>query len=279
MKKILSLAAFISFAWCLSLVSKFTLIIILLSMLFCFIAYMYFTSKKTENNKLTFLYVSISFLFVSYVLNCILGANYSTHPFSTILVLGVIAPTFFLLGYRIILSIHCFIDSIISSNKQKDFTESSGIGCSIVLATRNEPFDVCKMTFDSAYALDYPSDLREIIIVDNSDLTHHDFAKWRDYVNNHNMVDGIKCVFIHREGTDGYKPRNLDIAVQNTNFEYVLFLDADSTLPANTLKVGMHEFIKDKRVGFVSFLIESTNYHMNLVTKVTSIFSKHNSLF
>lgn len=86
------------------------------------------------------------------------------------------------------------------------------------------------------------------------------------------MSDGIVCKFIHRNGVEGFKPRNLDIAMENVSFDYVLFLDADSTLPENALKVGLSEFKKDSKLGFISFLIESTNYSTNLVTKVASIF-------
>ena len=53
------------------------------------------------------------------------------------------------------------------------------------------------------------------------------------------MLNGISCKFIHRKGTEGFKPRNLDIAMENVSFDYVLFLDADSTLPKNALKVGL----------------------------------------
>ncbi|MDE4942621.1 glycosyltransferase family 2 protein, partial [Francisella tularensis subsp. holarctica] len=52
----------------------------------------------------------------------------------------------------------------------------------------------------------------------------------------------------------------------------VLFLDADSTLPENALKGALPEFKQNSKLGFVSFLIESTNYSTHLVAKVASIF-------
>lgn len=90
-----------------------------------------------------------------------LGADYNAHPFISIVILVILLPTFFLLGYRIILSLHCFIDSLYQLRKTKTFTETSDLDCSIVITTRNEPFDVCKMTFDSAYNLDYPADKKK----------------------------------------------------------------------------------------------------------------------
>lgn len=277
MKKFLYISGILVVSFCLSLLNKSLVSVILLTSLFLFIVYMYLTSQQKKLKLLTLVYVSFSFIFVSYAVSRVLDSSFTMHPFVTVLVLSIIMPTFFLLAYRIALSIHCFFDCmfVAKKNKNKKLTVSTidkDRGCSTVITTRNEPFDVCKMTFDSAYDLDYPANLKEIIVVDNSDLSHSDFKKWQAYVDKKNMLDGIKCKFIHRDGTEGFKPRNLDIAMENVSFEYVLFLDADSTLPASALKVGLPEFTKNPRLGFVSFLIESTNYSTNLVTKVSSIF-------
>ncbi|KFJ42164.1 glycosyltransferase family 2 protein [Francisella philomiragia] len=271
MKKLLSLIAALLVLYGLSQVGETLASIALLSFLCCFVVYLFVTSKSRKLNLITIIYVLLSFVFVVFTTCAILSVDYNSHPFVSMLILCILLPTFFLLGYRIILSIHCFIDSLLGKNKKFEETDEE-LGCSVVITTRNEPFDVCKLTFDSAYQLDYPTDKIEIIIVDNSDLDHSDFLKWQGYVNNHNMQDGISCKFIHRNGTEGFKPRNLDIAMQHINFDYVLFLDADSTLPQSALKVGLPEFKKDSKLGFVSFLIESTNYSTNLVTKVASIF-------
>ncbi|MEY8714044.1 glycosyltransferase family 2 protein [Francisella philomiragia] len=271
MKKLLSLIAALLVLYGLSQVGETLASIALLSFLCCFVVYLFVTSKSRKLNLITIIYVLLSFVFVVFTTCAILSVDYNSHPFVSMLILCILLPTFFLLGYRIILSIHCFIDSFFGKNK-KLVEINEELRCSVVITTRNEPFDVCKLTFDSAYQLDYPADKIEIIIVDNSDLDHSDFLKWQGYVNNHNMQDGISCKFIHRNGTEGFKPRNLDIAMQHINFDYVLFLDADSTLPQSALKVGLPEFKKDSKLGFVSFLIESTNYSTNLVTKVASIF-------
>ena len=275
MKNLYYMASVLVVLFCLSLLDKFFILMALLLSLLLFITYMCFVSRKRKLSVLTIAYVGFSFSFAAYAVSTILNSNnFITHSFVTLLILSVITPTFFLLAYRIVLSIYCFIDSMfflnVASVESDPLAEKQG--CSIVITTRNEPFEVCKMTFDSAYDLDYPSNLKEIIVVDNSELSHDDFIKWQRYANEKNMLDGIKCKFIHRDGTEGFKPRNLDIAMESVSFNYVLFLDADSTLPKDALSVGMPEFSKDSKLGFVSFLIESTNYEMNLVTKVTSIF-------
>ena len=93
------------------------------------------------------------------------------------------------------------------------------------------------------------------------------------------MLDGISYKFIHRSGTEGFKPRNLDIAMQYICFDYVLFLDADSTLPENTLKVAfLSEFKRNSKLGFVSFLVESTNYN-KFNYQSCKYLSKYYSLF
>ncbi|AJC48648.1 glycosyltransferase family 2 protein [Allofrancisella guangzhouensis] len=273
MKKILFILAVGGVFYFLSFLNKSIVFSVFISLLLLFLFYAYITAKeKASVNLLTFLYVGFSFLFAFYACFEVLNTSYTDHPFVTIVILSVLLPTFFLLGYRIILSLHCLFESVFSAKKVVVEQKSVEYGCSIVITTRNEPFNVCKMTFDSAHKLDHPVKLKEIVVVDNSDLSHQDFIKWQEYVKGFDLVDGMRCKFIHREGTEGFKPRNLDIAMQHISFNYVLFLDADSTLPANSLKIGLPEFNKNPKLGFVSFLIESTNYNVNLVTKIISIF-------
>ena len=271
MKKLFSIFLLFILFFGLSFTNKFSVLISFSLFLILFVAYMFITSKKSKFDIVTLSYVGFSIAFAIYAQTAILMIHKMSFSIITIIFLFIITPSFFLLGYKTALSFHCLINSIFPS-KNEIHDKCTDIGCSIVIATRNEPFDVCKMTFDSAYTLDYPANLKEIIIVDNSDLTNKDFLAWQEYVSKKNGKDGIKCKFIHRDGTQGFKPRNLDIATENICFDYILFLDADSTLPSNALKVGLNEFKKNNKLGFVSFLIESTNYEVNLVTKVASIF-------
>ena len=44
--------------------------------------------------------------------------------------------------------------------------------------------------------------------------------------------------FIHRDGTWGYKPYNLDLAMKQIDSDYVFLLDADSTLTFDALKAS-----------------------------------------
>lgn len=276
MKKLFLLPILVIILFCVAFSDKLIVLGIFSFVLFSFLAYMFVTSDKnsTTNNKLTIIYVLFSFVLTSFSLWKVLNGSYSYHPLITTFILSIVLPSFFLLWYRVIIAIHCFFDSLISKNKNiDDSTDGSlDLSCSIVISTRNEPFDVCKMTFDSAHNIDYPKHLKEIIVVDNSDLSFNDFDKWQDYVNSHADFYNGKCKFIHRDGTEGFKPRNLDLATKYISNDYVLFLDADSTVPKEILHVGLKEFKKNEKLGFLSFLIESTNYGVNLITKVSSIF-------
>lgn len=134
----------------------------------------------------------------------------------------------------------------------------------IVIASRNEPFEVAKMTFDSALSLIYPSGKKEIIVVDNSDITFPDYEKWRNYVGSFeargpSYLDGVRVVFIHREGTVGFKPRNLDIALDAVTSEFILYLDIDSTVLEDTLLRITPLFLRDKNIGFVQLHTIPTN--------------------
>ncbi|ODN42198.1 glycosyltransferase [Piscirickettsia litoralis] len=153
-----------------------------------------------------------------------------------------------------------------------DLDSANMPGCSMLIATRNEPFDVCKLTFDSANALIYPDDKKEIIVVDNSDLDHADYLLWKNYVEEHaknNPKTSYK--FIHRNGTEGFKPKNLDIAMEHISQDHVLLLDADSTLKKDTLLKVMPEFIKDNKLGYASLLIKGTNQECNFFSKICCI--------
>lgn len=134
----------------------------------------------------------------------------------------------------------------------------------VILASRNEPFYVAKMTFDSALALTYPFGKKEIIVVDNSDINFDDYVKWKNYVESHSYEGrayraGVRVVFIHREGTEGFKPRNLDIALKEVSSEFILYMDVDSTVQNDTLLRIAPMFCRDKQMGFIQLHTVPTN--------------------
>ena len=187
-------------------------------------------------------------------------------------IIFLITPLTFQLYYKFLISIQYLVErpKLNSSKLQSNNVELPG--CTMMIATRNEPFDVCKLTFDSANNLSYPNQKKEIIIVDNSDLAHPDLNKWKNYVEEHQSLNnGTTYKFIHRNSTVGFKPKNLDIGMEHVSQPYVMLLDADSTLLPNTLNDVMPHFIKDPKLGFASFLIKGTNFTSGYFAKIGCI--------
>ncbi len=143
---------------------------------------------------------------------------------------------------------------------EKDFNSMESLA--IIIPSRNEPFSVAKMTFDSAFNLIYPSDKKEIIVVDNSDSTFSEYSLWKNYVESYSdskLKNGVKVTFIHRDGTEGFKPRNIDIGLAKVTSSLVLFLDIDSTIGADTLLRVVPSFNRDAYLGFAQIQTIPTN--------------------
>lgn len=144
-------------------------------------------------------------------------------------------------------------------------TASNFLGSTaVIIASRNEPYDVAKMTFDSALKLVYPSGKKEIIVVDNSDVTFPEYQLWKSYVESFSVdgercTDGVRVIFIHRDGTEGFKPRNLDMALEEVRSEFILYLDVDSTVQEDTLLRVTPMFLYDKNLCFVQLHTLPTN--------------------
>jgi cellulose synthase/poly-beta-1,6-N-acetylglucosamine synthase-like glycosyltransferase len=134
----------------------------------------------------------------------------------------------------------------------------------VLIVSRNEPFSVARMTFDSAINLLYPEGKKEVIVVDNSDESYFDYIKWKNYVSSFelggkNEVKGVTVRFIHRNGTEGFKPRNIDLAYQATNAKFIMYLDVDSTLAKDALIRIIPMFERDEKIGYVQMHTIPTN--------------------
>jgi hypothetical protein len=133
---------------------------------------------------------------------------------------------------------------------------------SFVLPSYREPFDVKKMTLDSVLAVRYPGPV-EIISVDNSPEAD---TRWRDHV----MARGV--VFLHNDDPAAGKPGNLDLALARATGEHVVFVDVDSTVPADPgwLFEALHDFAAEPGLGYVQFHVVPTNGHFNGLTEGTA---------
>ena len=239
----------------------------------------YSTRDRKGCNRYGYIYLIPSYICASLTVTAIIYVGYEKslyHHKDSFYAIGQILglfllPTTFLLYYRMILAFHCVFHKLPPAPAVDD--QQNLPGCSIILSTRNEPFDVCKMTLDSATKLKYAQDLKEIIVIDNSDTSFNDYLKWKRYVEaQQKLNNGCIYKFIHRDGTDGFKPKNLDIAMRYVSFDYIMFLDADSTVLENTLLQAMPEFQRDEKLGFLTLMLKSTNSKANFFSKICSIF-------
>ncbi|MDC0535379.1 glycosyltransferase family 2 protein [Francisellaceae bacterium] len=239
----------------------------------------YSTRDRKGTNRYGYIYLIPSYILASLTVTAIIYVGYEKslyHHKESFYLIGQVfglflLPTTFLLYYRMILAFHCVFHKLPDPPPISD--EKDLPGCSIILSTRNEPFDVCKMTLDSATNLKYAKGLKEIIVIDNSDTAFPDYLNWKRYVEDQNKLNnGCVYKFIHRDGTDGFKPKNLDIAMRYVKFDYIMFLDADSTLLDDTLLRTMPEFKKDEKLGFLTLMLKSTNANANFFAKICSIF-------
>ena len=130
----------------------------------------------------------------------------------------------------------------------------------VQIPCRNEPFDVMKNTsIRSALALDYPKEKLTIQVVDNSETGKYE--ELQQYCKD----NGIE--FIHREGKEGGKARNLNIGlglkpIDETFYtpksDLYFLVDADIEFSPNILKKTLPEFKVNPKLPFVIF--ESDDY-------------------
>jgi cellulose synthase/poly-beta-1,6-N-acetylglucosamine synthase-like glycosyltransferase len=152
----------------------------------------------------------------------------------------------------------------------------------VILPSCNEPYHVAKMTLDSALAIDYPADKLQVIVVDNSDVDHKDYIQWKNHVESLPDKKGPtapQVLFIHRDGREGFKSKNLDIALTHVESEFVLFLDVDSTLKKECLNNTMHQFKHDEKLAFIQYKSIPTNIKNNsplaMAQGVSSYLQRH----
>jgi len=196
----------------------------------------------------------------SLIISAFVAAALSYYSFDSIWSAGigvlVLMPYIFVIVSSLVVAQRLFKLDVSTLLPRRGSSGAGLPGVSIVIASRHEPFNVAKMTFDSAIDLEYPEGGKEIIVVDNSDRGHQDYVSWRSYVESFGengifRKSGLRVVFIHREGTEGYKPRNLDIALSHVRLETVLYLDVDSTLMEDSLLRALPLFQWDSKLAFV----------------------------
>jgi len=134
----------------------------------------------------------------------------------------------------------------------------------VQVAIRHEPFPLLKRTIDNLLALNYPRALLEIQIIDNSD-TADAYREVKAYCD----LQGVS--FIHRDGTEGYKARNLNIGLNHARGDFLLILDADSMVEPETLLKMLPYFQADPKLAYIQLRAHAANESLNLLTRTLAL--------
>ena len=138
---------------------------------------------------------------------------------------------------------------------------------SFLIATFNEKFVIAN-TLDEIKNLDYPRDKLQVVVADDSSDETVEVIDQK--VLELNSL-GIQAVVSRRKARKGFKSGALNQAASLLKGDYVLLLDADSTVRPDILTKGLNAFSRDARIGFVSFRVGHYNREQNLTTRLFAL--------
>ncbi len=137
----------------------------------------------------------------------------------------------------------------------------------IQLPVFNEMY-VVERLIDAVCRIDYPADLLEIQVLDDS--TDETCAIARACVDR-NRAAGHGVVYIHRDNRHGFKAGALEHGLAQATGEYVAVFDADF-VPAPDFLMRTVPFFADPKVGMVQVRWGHLNREFSVLTQAQSIF-------
>ncbi|MGI5861835.1 MAG: cellulose synthase family protein [Myxococcales bacterium] len=137
----------------------------------------------------------------------------------------------------------------------------------IQLPIFNEMY-VCERLIDAVCKMDYPRELLEIQVLDDSTDETQEIA--RDVVEKHRKA-GIDIVYLHRTDRSGFKAGALEAGLKQAKGELVAVFDADFITPPDFLKKTIPYF-SDRGVGMVQVRWDHINRDYSALTQAQSIF-------
>jgi cellulose synthase/poly-beta-1,6-N-acetylglucosamine synthase-like glycosyltransferase len=151
----------------------------------------------------------------------------------------------------------------------------------VQIALRNEEIEVvATYAVESAFALNYPAERLEIQVIDNSDRPEQ-------YLPIKRYVEAMDCrkrgsrrpsvSFIHRDGTEGFKGRNLNIGLARARGSFFLLLDADSTVAPDTL-LAVLPYFRDPKLAYAQLELHAVNEDTNVITRAAAMLARSRSL-
>ncbi|MBI2267169.1 MAG: glycosyltransferase [Armatimonadetes bacterium] len=136
----------------------------------------------------------------------------------------------------------------------------------VQLPVYNEMY-VVERLLKAAANLDYPKDLLEIQLIDDSsdDTSAIALRKIEELEKN-----GVKISYLRRESREGFKAGALAYGLQRCMGEYVLIFDADFLPPPDILK-RMIPYFSDPKIGMVQARWGHINQDYSLLTRLQSL--------
>ena len=138
---------------------------------------------------------------------------------------------------------------------------------SVLIASYNEKF-VIGRSLEAIKSLDYPLGRLQVVVADDStDATRSVIDKKIEELN----LSGIVALVSRRDTREGFKSGALNKAAPLLRGEYVLLLDADSTVTPGSLSKGLAAFGLDPKIAFISFRVGHYNREQNLITRLFAL--------
>jgi cellulose synthase/poly-beta-1,6-N-acetylglucosamine synthase-like glycosyltransferase len=127
---------------------------------------------------------------------------------------------------------------------------------------------VAQRVIDAACALDYPKELLQVQVLDDStdgsaQIAQQRVAYW--------AKQGINIQFLHREIRTGFKAGALEAGLSEAHGQFIAIFDADFVPPPGFLKRTIHHFT-NPRVGMVQARWGHLNRADSLLTRCQAIF-------
>lgn len=136
----------------------------------------------------------------------------------------------------------------------------------IQLPVYNEMY-VVERLISAVFKIDYPRELLEIQVLDDSTDKTSEIAK--KFVETY-KPEGFNIEFIHRDNRLGYKAGALEEGLQKASGEFVAIFDADFIPPRDFLKKTI-DYFTDPDVGIVQTRWGHLNLNYSILTKAQSI--------
>jgi cellulose synthase/poly-beta-1,6-N-acetylglucosamine synthase-like glycosyltransferase len=127
---------------------------------------------------------------------------------------------------------------------------------------------VCERLIDAVCAIEYPRELFEVQVLDDSTdettgIARKAVESWK--------ARGVDIVYLHRTNRQGFKAGALQAGLEVAKGELVAVFDADFVPGADFLRKTVHYF-SDKGVGMVQVRWEHLNREFSLLTHAQAVF-------